>query len=156
VIQDAIVEADQLQSRVVSMATDPWPPVAGTFDSELVTASWHFGVDGAVELTCVDDESQPATTRQANTAMINGTKSAGRPIFSGDHARAPPSTIDLQAFHTRARTSELLLASREMSLQPSCWTTLSCTVSVFGLALLTGTQDPHLKSRDRECLQRGT
>jgi len=39
VIQDAGVEADQVQSRAVSMATVPEPPAAGTFDSELVADS---------------------------------------------------------------------------------------------------------------------
>jgi hypothetical protein len=39
VIQDAAAEADQVQSRVVSIVTVPEPPAAGTFDSELVAES---------------------------------------------------------------------------------------------------------------------
>jgi hypothetical protein len=79
VIQDAAVEADQVQSRVVSIVTVPEPPAAGTFDSELVADSWHFDVVG--EVTCVEDDSQPAMARQAMIAKVSGTVRSSRPIF---------------------------------------------------------------------------
>jgi len=68
VIQGAAVEADQVQSRVVSIATVPEPPAAGTLDSELVAVTWHFEVVGAV--ISVEVEWQPAITRQAMTTTV--------------------------------------------------------------------------------------
>lgn len=91
-IQDAAVEADHVQSRVVSIATVPDPPEAGTFVNELVTESWHFEVVGAV--TCTEDEWQPATVRQAMIPKVSG-KLRSSPISSprrpDDLAKAPPS-----------------------------------------------------------------
>ena len=57
-----------MQSRVVSIATVPEPPAAGTVDSELVAATWHFEVVGAV--ISVDDDRHPAITRQAMTTTV--------------------------------------------------------------------------------------
>lgn len=92
VIQDAVVEADHVQSRVVSMATVPEPPAAGTLESELLKDSSHFEVVGAAG--CVEDEEDvphPAITRHAMTAEVSGTARFSSPIFwPRDYARGRP------------------------------------------------------------------
>ena len=89
-IHDAVVEADHVQSRVVSIATVPAPPAAGTFDMELVADSWHFDVVGAT--SCVDDDDlQPAIASQAITAEVSGKVRASRTISRRDYARGRPS-----------------------------------------------------------------
>ena len=90
-IQDAAVDADQVQSRVVSIVTVPEPPAAGTFDSELVADSWHFEVVGAV--ISVEDDWQPAIIRQTRTTDISGRGCSSRVMFPRDSARAPSSKV---------------------------------------------------------------
>ena len=80
VIQDAAVEADQVQSRAVSIATIPEPPAAGAFDSELVADTWHFEVVGAV--ISVEDDWQPAITRQAMATTVTGKVRSSRLMFA--------------------------------------------------------------------------
>jgi hypothetical protein len=87
VIQDAAVDADQVQSRVVSIVTVPEPPAAGAFDNELLADSWHFEVVGAV--ISVEDDSQPAINRQTTTTEMSGNGRNGRSLFPCDSARAP-------------------------------------------------------------------
>ena len=81
------MEADQLQSRVVSIATVPEPPAAGTFDSELVADSSHFEVVGAV--ISVEDEWQPAITRQAMITTVTGRVRSSRLMFAGRLSKSP-------------------------------------------------------------------
>ena len=65
VIHDASLDADHVQSRVVSTVTVAAAPAAGTVAIELVAVTSHFDVVGAV--TSMVDDVQAATTRDAAT-----------------------------------------------------------------------------------------
>ena len=114
VIQDAAVEADHVQSGVVSIATVPEPPAAGTLDSELVADSWHFEVVGAV--ICVEDEWQPAITRQAMTTTVTGKVRSSRLMFAGATVQEPCRRIviaPLSSLQIRRRVDPPVLSTRQ-------------------------------------------
>lgn len=67
-IQDALLAATHVQSRVVSMAMVPVEPPADADDGELVTDTRHFGALGAVVV--VDDEPQPVQPTAVATATV--------------------------------------------------------------------------------------
>jgi hypothetical protein len=68
-IHAAVLDAVQVQSRVVSMAMVPFAPSAGAEVRELVAETWHLGAVGAV--TSIDDDPQADATI-AVTSTTNG------------------------------------------------------------------------------------
>ena len=65
-IHEAVLDAVQVQSRVVSTVMAPFPPSAGAVGREFVAETWHLGVVGAV--TSIDDDPQADATIAATTA----------------------------------------------------------------------------------------
>jgi len=62
-IHEAALDADHVQSRFVSTAIVPLPPVAGADPIELVAATVHFDPVGAVTETDVDPQRAARTAR---------------------------------------------------------------------------------------------
>jgi hypothetical protein len=62
-IQEAALDADHVQSRFVSTAIVPLPPVAGADPIELVAATVHFDPVGAVTETDVDPQRAARSAR---------------------------------------------------------------------------------------------
>jgi hypothetical protein len=68
VIQDASLDADHVQSRVVSIVTVASAPTAGAVAIELVAVTPHFDELGAV--TSMLDDVHAATARQARARQM--------------------------------------------------------------------------------------
>jgi hypothetical protein len=103
-IQEAALDADHVQSRFVSTAIVPLPPVAGADPIELVAATVHFDPVGAVTETDVDPQRAARTARtptahnsRARIAVEHGASAlpeirefaCARPYMRTAYSRAP-------------------------------------------------------------------
>jgi hypothetical protein len=72
-IQDALLVAAQVQSRVVATESVPEPPEGGIeFATELLTDTWHFTPVGAV--TSMDEEPHAAPIDESAQARKSRTR----------------------------------------------------------------------------------